>query len=145
MHKIKIEIDLRSKRSATGSCSTKHSFIRVQVDFDSWNPSAVEDLPSFYLRDCTGNGFLHMIRLKFTKKMEWTRIRIRKMQITEQKEMMIDRDLTIKSTGSRALALTAALTASSIFRESMCLSRYSWTDIFSGTINLLLTRYLEIK
>lgn len=36
---------------------------------------------------------------------------------------------TMKRTGSEALALTAALTASSIFRESKCLSRYSCTDI----------------
>lgn len=38
--------------------------------------------------------------------------------------------VTMKRTGSGVLALTAALTASSIFRESMCLSRYSCTDIF---------------
>lgn len=36
----------------------------------------------------------------------------------------------MKRTGSEVLALTAALTASSIFRESMCLSKYSCTDIF---------------
>lgn len=38
----------------------------------------------------------------------------------------------MKRTGSAVLALTAALTASSIFRESMCLSRYSCTDISSS-------------
>lgn len=37
----------------------------------------------------------------------------------------------MKRTGSGVLALTAALTASSILRESMYLSRYSCTDIFS--------------
>lgn len=36
----------------------------------------------------------------------------------------------MKRTGSGDLALTAALTASSILRESMCLFRYSCTDIF---------------
>lgn len=36
----------------------------------------------------------------------------------------------MKRTGSEVLALTAALTASSIFRESVCLSKYSCTDIF---------------
>lgn len=45
----------------------------------------------------------------------------------------------MKRTGSGVLALTAALTASSIFRESVCLSRYSCTDIFLPLSELAFT------
>ena len=50
----------------------------------------------------------------------------------------------MKMTGSRVLALTAALTASSIFRESMCFSRYCCTDISCFFFLVLLCISFEI-
>ena len=52
--------------------------------------------------------------------------------------------ITMKMTGSRVLALTAALTASSIFRESMCFSRYCCTDISCFFFLVLLCISFEI-
>lgn len=43
----------------------------------------------------------------------------------------------MNKTGSGVFALTAAFTASSIFRESKCLSRYSSTDILTGDYELV--------
>lgn len=52
--------------------------------------------------------------------------------------------ITMKMTGSRVLALTAALTASSIFRESICFSRYCCTDICCFFFLVLLCISFEI-
>jgi len=55
---------------------------------------------------------------------------VRERENTKRDERQRD---TMKRTGSEVLALTAALTASSSFRESKCLSRYSCTDISTVT------------
>ena len=52
--------------------------------------------------------------------------------------------ITMKMTGSGLLALTAALTASSIFRESVCFSRYCCTDISCFFFLVLLCISFEI-
>lgn len=51
----------------------------------------------------------------------------------------------MKRTGSEVFALTAAFTASSIFRESICLSKYSWTDIFFFFLSFLLLLLLNFS
>lgn len=51
----------------------------------------------------------------------------------------------MKRTGSEVFARTAALTASSIFRESMYLSRYSCTDIFSEVGRFAEVEELKVK
>lgn len=53
--------------------------------------------------------------------------------------------LTMKRTGSEDLALTAALTASSILRESKCLSRYSCTNIFSSPPEMCMYRSVFLQ
>lgn len=46
---------------ATGCGSAKDAFIGVQIHFNSWNSSAIKNLPSFHFGDYGGNGFLHVI------------------------------------------------------------------------------------
>lgn len=48
---------------STWSGSAKHSFIGVEVDFNSWNSSAIQDLTCFYLRYRRSDRFSHMVRL----------------------------------------------------------------------------------
>ena len=54
---------LHSNRSTTRNWSTEHSFIGVQIHFNSRNSPAIKNLPRLHLRDHGWNRFLHMIRL----------------------------------------------------------------------------------
>nr|GME15336.1 hypothetical protein Iba_scaffold16111CG0010 [Ipomoea batatas] len=116
-----VQKDIHSQGSTAGGRSSKHAFVCVQIDFDCRNASTVENLPRFQLRYYRWHGFSHMIRLK--GKLEHT----------------------MKRTGSEVFARTAALTASSSFRESMCLSRYSCTDIFSEVGRFAEVEELKVK
>lgn len=54
----------RSRGVATGNRSTKNAFVSVEIHFNCWNPSAIEDLPCFDLRYHRCYCFLHVISLK---------------------------------------------------------------------------------
>lgn len=124
--------DLHAGGVAGGNRSTEHAFVSVKINFNSWNPSAIEDLPRFHSRDHRLHCFLHVIRLCSSQTRRKIELEIPMSKKIERDDLQREKN-TMKRTGSEVLARTAALTASSSFRESMCLSRYSCTDISSNS------------